>query len=83
MKKQVLIFFIGLISFQVFSQVTINQSDMPSAGDTIRFSVASTNGISEGPSGGDQSWDFSNLQSTSQFVDEFLPVFLDHVRLPS
>jgi len=74
MIKQVLTILIGLISVQTFSQVTINQSDMPSAGDTMRFSVASSTGISEGASGANQTWDFSNLQSTSQFVDEFLPV---------
>ena len=47
---------------------------MPSAGDTMRYSVASTTGISEGSAGDNQTWDFSNLQSTSQYVDEFLPV---------
>ena len=67
MIKQVLIILIGLTSVKAFSQVTINQSDMPSEGDTMRYSVASPMGISEGASGGDQTWDFSNLQSTSQF----------------
>ena len=74
MKKQLLLCLIGCSTILGFSQVTINQSDMPSAGDTMRYSVASTTGISEGASGANQTWDFSNLQSTSQFVDEFLPV---------
>lgn len=74
MKKQLLFCLFGYSAILGFSQVTINQSDMPSAGDTMRYSVASTNGISEGANGGDQTWDFSNLVSTSQYLDEFLPV---------
>lgn len=74
MKKRLLPTLLILSSVQVFSQVTVNQADMPSAGDTLRFSVANTSGIDAGSGGSNQTWDFSNLQSTSQFVDEFLPV---------
>jgi hypothetical protein len=58
-----------------YSQVTVNQNDMPSAGDTLRFSVAANAvTIDPGNSGSNQTWDFSNLQSSSQYVDDFLPV---------
>jgi hypothetical protein len=57
------------------AQVTVTQNDMPSAGDTLRFSVASSPiSINPGNSGANQTWDFSNLQSASQYVDDFLPV---------
>ncbi len=48
---------------------------MPSAGDTLRFSVASNAiAISAGSSGNNQTWDFSDLQSASQYVDDFKSV---------
>ncbi|MEX1189184.1 MAG: T9SS type A sorting domain-containing protein [Bacteroidia bacterium] len=57
------------------AQITINQSDMPSAGDTLRYSVAANAiAISAGAGGSGQTWDFSNLQSASQYVDDFIPV---------
>ena len=57
------------------AQVTITQSDMPSSGDTLRFSVASNPiSIDPGNAGSNQTWDFRNLQSSSQFVDNFLSV---------
>ena len=58
-----------------FSQVTITESDMPSAGDTLRYSVAANAiGISPMDGGTNQNWDFSNLQSASQYVDDFVSV---------
>jgi len=66
--------FIALFT-SAYSQVTVNQNDMPSAGDTLRFSVAANAiTINPGNSGANQTWDFSNLQSASQYVDDFLPV---------
>jgi hypothetical protein len=58
-----------------FCQVTITQSDMPSANDTLRYSVAANFiGISAGNAGNNQTWDFSDLQSASQYVDDFKSV---------
>ena len=74
MKHLLLPSLLGLLSFSAISQVTVSQSDMPSSGDTLRFSVASAAGVDPGTGGNNQTWDFSSLQSTSQYVDEFLPV---------
>ena len=66
---------LSLFSFNLIGQVTINQSDMPSAGDTIRYSVAANAvTIQPGNGGQNQVWDFTNLTSSSQFIDEFLPI---------
>jgi hypothetical protein len=57
------------------AQVTITQTDMPSAGDTLRYSVAANAIlIQPGSSGANQTWDFTNLSSSSQFVDTFLSI---------
>jgi hypothetical protein len=62
-----------LAPFALSAQIT--QNDMPSAGDTMRFSVAAAAiGIEPGNGGTGTTWDFSDLQSASQFVDEFVSV---------
>jgi len=59
----------------VNAQITITSSNMPSAGDTMRYSNAQTNPLLDpGQPGANQTWDFSTLNSTSQFVDQYLPV---------
>jgi hypothetical protein len=71
MKKIFLLLFVA--PFALSAQIT--ESDMPSAGDTMRFSVAaSAPAIEAGPGGTGTTWDFSDLQSASQFVDEFVSV---------
>jgi hypothetical protein len=72
MKKTVLIsiLFMSLI-FSAFSQVTINQSDMPNIGDTIRLNVASAITDDYTSTGPVYLWDFSNLTATSQRADTF------------
>jgi hypothetical protein len=64
-----------LLAAPVAITAQITESDMPSAGDTMRFSVAaSAVAIQAGPGGNGTTWDFSDLQSASQFVDEFVSV---------
>ncbi|MEZ5172387.1 MAG: T9SS type A sorting domain-containing protein [Bacteroidia bacterium] len=53
-------------------QAQISQSDMPSAGDTMRYSVTAAVGIQPGNGGTNTTWNFTDLQSASQYVDEFL-----------
>lgn len=68
-------FLLLLAAFPFVIQAQISQSDMPSAGDTMRFSVAAAAvGIQPGNGGTGTTWDFSDLQSASQYVDEFLSV---------
>jgi hypothetical protein len=64
-----------LISPSLFGQITITQSDMPVAGDTLRRSTAiSLNGIDPALTGAGYVWDYSSLSQLSQSLDTFLPV---------
>ena len=61
--------------FPAIAQITVTPADMPSEGDTMRYSNAQTGlDVSAGPGGANQTWDFSNLNSTSQFVDRYSSV---------
>ncbi|MFZ4520356.1 MAG: T9SS type A sorting domain-containing protein [Bacteroidales bacterium] len=72
MKKGIiLLFLLGLITSSLYSQVVVNQSDMPVAGDTLRVSV--TNIVPDGyaSTAMDTTWNFSALEALSQRVDTF------------
>ncbi len=57
------------------AQITITNADMPSGGDTARFSNASPlSPVDLTLTGANYTWDFSFLQSTGQDVDTFLSV---------
>ena len=62
-----------LFSQTGIAQITITASDMPVAGDTLRFSFASPTAttISPGDSGANVIWDYA-LSSTGQGVDSYL-----------
>jgi hypothetical protein len=70
MKKQFLLFFI-MSSFFAKAQITIQSSDMPLIGDTLRFSQTSAAGLDVQTTGANTTWDFSQLVSTGQGIDEF------------
>jgi hypothetical protein len=76
--KQVFTFFLvffTLISFHGIAQITIDQSDMPGSGDTIRKSTAlNMNQYDFDQTGEGITWDFSELQPISQTVDTFIKV---------
>ncbi len=59
------------------AQITITQSDMPSANDTIRYSNATLNSITFTPSqtGSNYNWNFSSLASNSQDVLQYKSSF--------
>lgn len=74
MKKIILIVLLlaGLMSE---AQITITNSDMPSAGDTIRTSIGlNTDAFDFAATGENFSWDFSTLNPMTQRVDTFLTV---------
>jgi hypothetical protein len=76
-KLQVFILFTLLVTFGYNSvgQITIDQADMPSPGDTIRISTAlNFEQYNFEETGEDFIWDFSNLVSISQQVDSFVAV---------
>ena len=65
----------GLILFaQGFSQIVIDQNDMPKEGDTLRMSIANVLSADYTKTGIDTTWDFSLLRKTGQTVDTFLNV---------
>lgn len=57
------------------AQITIDNGDMPAAGDKKRVSIAQiVPGINLTSTGANHLWDFSNLQWVSQDVDTFLTI---------
>ena len=62
---------------QINGQITIHSTDFANVNDTIRLSLASpqTAGIDLTITGSNTTWDFSQLQWTSQTVDTFSSVF--------
>jgi hypothetical protein len=77
-KIRLLLFAVILLPAMILSgQITITTADMPSTGDTIRYSNAtmtSVMGIDFTVTGANLNWDFSNLTHTSQDVDTFVSV---------
>jgi hypothetical protein len=75
MKKAILFSSLMIASALCFTQIIVNQSDMPSAGDTIRMSnTFETSGINFETTGANQYWDFSVLYPVSQQVEAFYTV---------
>ncbi|RLD50374.1 MAG: hypothetical protein DRJ05_19705, partial [Bacteroidetes bacterium] len=75
MKKNYLFALIALVPAILSAQITIDNNDMPSSGDTIRTSTSIDVGlldyVSSGPG---YSWDFSSLVPLNQQVDTFVSV---------
>ena len=64
-----------VLSISAQAQITITNADMPSSGDTARFSNASVlSPVDVTLTGANYNWDFSFLQPTGQDVDTFLTV---------
>ncbi len=76
MKNYFAILVVGLlISNIAISQIVINNSDMPAAGDKINVSTALTAGsLDYTLTGANYNWDFSALIPVSQTVDTFVSV---------
>ena len=75
-KYTTLLVVVMMFAASVQSQITINSSDLVSAGAIIRYSngdiLQNANLQANGPN---QSWDYSNLTATGQQVDTFLNIF--------
>lgn len=75
MKKIIPLLVLLLSVSESFSQITITNADVASAGDTVRFSTASPLSVVDLTlTGTNYTWDFSSLQPVSQDVDTFLSV---------
>ena len=73
--KKIYYFLLTLIPyFSAHSQITIDQSDMPAPGDTIRLSISASIPGDFTKTGNDTTWDFSALQAMNQRVDTFVTV---------
>ena len=76
MKKLHLYLFFGalfLVSTQGFCQITINKSDMPANGDTVRISTGlNVDFIDVTKTGADYTWDYSGLVPFTQRIDTFI-----------
>jgi len=70
--------FTALLFFNsAFAQtaITITKSDMPAAGDTLRFSAAlPSQSIDLTQTGANYTWDFSQLQPITQKIDTFFAI---------
>ena len=74
--KRLLLLAAGIVLVTIAdAQITIDNGDMPSPGDTIRTSVGLNAGFYDFElTGEDYTWDFENLISLSQTVDTFVSV---------
>ncbi len=70
MRKFTFLVLILIFNFQLNAQITIVNSDMAQAGDTLRYSVASSLNNYE-KSGANEIWDFSKIEPTSQDVQRY------------
>lgn len=69
-----ILFLISIIS-PLKSQITINESDMPVAGDTIRVSYAQAVTLGQTvPTGTDTTWDYTSLTPYEQHVKEYIDI---------
>ncbi len=70
----IIFLFLGIVN-NSFSQIIINQQDMPSANDTVRTSIITeSEGFDFQTTGEDFSWDFSALEPVIQRLDTFKTV---------
>jgi len=61
-----------MVSLFGFGQISVDVSDMPVAGDTLRVSVANNIPEDFDNTGVDTTWDFSSLQPLNQRLDSFV-----------
>ena len=64
-----------------FGQITLSESDFPSAGDTVRYSTTAFTNNDPAIMGQNYFWDFSSLVADSQFVREFTSIGFSPVQV--
>ncbi|MEM9823095.1 MAG: T9SS type A sorting domain-containing protein [Bacteroidota bacterium] len=62
MERRLLLYLLLLIWGPLQAQITLTNSYFPQVGDTLKISVDGIPDITITPPGGDQNWDYSNLQ---------------------
>jgi len=74
MKHFLLTMFVVITFNNSNAQITITMSQMPSSGDTGRYSIANLNSISNyTTTGANYNWDFSSLVPNDQWMRKFQP----------
>ena len=70
MKKYIILILFVFIGFNVFSQITVTDTDVASIGDVIYqgIDIAPSSNIQVGNSGPNQLWDFSSLQAVNYSI---------------
>lgn len=63
---------ICLLAGSLVAQITITQADMPSPGDSLRYSNASPQGLNFNQTGANQYWNFSNLFPLRQGREDYV-----------
>ncbi len=72
-KGAVVVIMISLLQFSLNAQITIESSDMPEQGDTVRISTSLNPEFSDyTDTGEDYFWDFSDMIAAYQTVDTFI-----------
>ena len=75
MKKIYVLLLFVISFFTAKAQITVDQNDLPFAGDTIRVSYGLiTSSIDPVPTDTNYTWDFSQLQWIAQNIDTFLTI---------
>jgi hypothetical protein len=64
-----------------YGQITLSESDFPSAGDTVRFSTSMLTNNDPVSTGQNYVWDYSSLVADSQFVREFTSIGFSPVQV--
>ena len=74
--KQFIVFCLifGWFTAHLFSQIIVNQTDMPTPGDTLRVSVAGVVPAGYAHAAMDTAWNFAAMEAASQKVDTFVNV---------
>ena len=72
MKRYTFILLVMVITMTGVSQVTIDDSDMPQIGDTLRVSLTNLVPVDYARTAMDTAWDFSALEALTQRVDTFI-----------
>lgn len=72
--RSILLVSVLFISVFADAQITIGESDMPSAGDTIRLRTGEGSVITYEQTGPDQVWDFRNLVPQTEVADTAVTV---------
>ena len=75
MKKLIILLSCSLLFNLIHAQITIASGDMPSSGDTIRFSeTMDIKGNDPLLTGANYTWNYANLIPNAQRVDTFFSV---------